>query len=62
MPVRSGMDRRQVLNRIIFFAGVAAVIAALVAFKVKVALAGGKYLVILAVILAVVWLLSRNRK
>ena len=56
------MDRRQVLRRLVFFVAIAAVIAALVAFKIKVALAGGKYLLALAVIVGIVWLVTRSRR
>ena len=50
------------MNRVLFFLAIAAVIAALVTFKIKVAVAGGKYLIALVVIIGVVWLLTRNRK
>lgn len=56
------MDRRQVLNRLFFFVAIAAVIAALVTFKIKVALAGGKFLITLVVIIGIAWLVTRNRK
>jgi hypothetical protein len=60
--VRSGMDRRQVMHRLLFFAAIAAVLAALVTFKIKVAMAGGKYLLALVVIIGLVWFLTRSRK
>jgi hypothetical protein len=56
------MERRQVLHRLVFFAAIAAVLAALLTFKVKVALAGGKYLLVLIAIVGVAWLLTRSRK
>jgi hypothetical protein len=55
------MDRRQVLHRLLFFAAIAAVIAALVIFKLRIALAGGKLLIALVVIIAIVWLATRSR-
>ena len=56
------MDRKQVLHRLLFFVAIAAVIAALVIFKIKVAVAGGKFLIALVVIIGVVWLVTRGRK
>jgi hypothetical protein len=56
------MDRRQVMHRLLFFAAIAAVIVALLTFKIKVAMAGGKYLLVLIAIIGVVWFLTRSRK
>jgi hypothetical protein len=48
-------------GRLLFAGAVLALIAALVLFKVRVAVAGGKYLLLVLVILAGVWLLTRRR-
>lgn len=54
------MDRRTLLQRGTFLFAVAAVLLALFVFKVRIAVAGGKYVIALAVILGVVWLISRG--
>lgn len=41
---------------------VLAVLVALMVFKVRVAVAGGKYVVMLAVIVGLVWMISRALK
>lgn len=53
------MPRRDLLPLLIAIAATAAVVAALLAFKVRVFMAGGRLVAALAVIIAVVWLLSR---
>lgn len=54
------MERRTLLSRGLFILAVGAVLLALVMFKVRVAVAGGKYVLMLAAIVFVVWLVSRS--
>ena len=56
------MQRRELMNRALFFLAIAGVLTALVVFKVRVAVAGGKYLLVLVAIIAVVWFLSRAKR
>jgi hypothetical protein len=55
------MQRRELMSRTLFFLAIAAVLVALVVFKVRVAVAGGKYLFALLAIIIVVWFLSRAK-
>jgi hypothetical protein len=54
------MDCQQVVRRGVFLLATMAVVAVLVVFKVRVAVAGGKYILALLVILFLVWLVSRS--
>ncbi len=54
------MQRRTMLSRGLFILAIGAVLIAMVLFKVRVAVAGGKYVVALAGIVLLVWLVSRS--
>ena len=56
------MDRRRVMQWSLFALAFAAVFVALAVFKVRVAVAGGRYVLVLLAIVALVWLLSRALK
>lgn len=57
----AGMQRRDTLGLALAVVAVAAVLAVLLVFKVRVFMAGGKMVVALAAILAAVWLITRAR-
>ena len=54
------MERRTLLARAVFLLAVAAVVVALTLFKVRVAVAGGKFILALGVILVLTWFISRG--
>lgn len=54
------MQRRSLLAGGTMTLAVIAIFMALLVFKVRVAVAGGKYVVMLAVIVAIVWMISRG--
>lgn len=54
------MQRRAFLTGTTVTLAVMAVVLALVVFKVRVAVAGGKYVVMLALICGVVWIIGRG--
>ncbi len=56
------MDRRTLITRGVGAVAVLAVIVAFLTFKVRVAIAGGKYILFLALIVGVVWMASRALK
>ena len=56
------MQRRTLLTGGTMTLAVIAVLCALMIFKVRVAVAGGKYVLLLAVIVGVVWVISRGLK
>lgn len=53
------MDRQQAMRYGLFVLATMAVVAVLVVFKVRIAVAGGKYILALLAILFLVWLISR---
>lgn len=56
------MQRRTLLTGGTMTLAVIAVLCALMIFKVRVAVAGGKYVLLLVVIVGVVWVISRGLK
>jgi hypothetical protein len=56
------MQRRNLVGLGLGLAALAAVLTALLVFKVRVFVAGGKLMVTLGVIVLVVWLVSRARQ
>ncbi|MCK6490739.1 MAG: hypothetical protein L6R48_21015 [Planctomycetes bacterium] len=56
------MQRRDLVGLGLGLAALAAVLTALLVFKVRVFVAGGKLMVTLGVIVLVVWLISRARQ
>ena len=50
------------MNRALFFLAIAGVLTALLVFKVRIAMAGGKYVLALVAIIALVWFLSRAKR
>ena len=54
------MDRRTLLARAVFPLAALAVVMVLLVFKVRVAVAGGKYVLALLVILLLTWFISRG--
>lgn len=56
------MQRRTLFTGGTLVLAVIAVLVALTVFKVRVAVAGGKYVVMLAVIVGLVWVISRALK
>ncbi len=54
------MTRNEALTRGVFLVATLAVVIGLLVFKVRVAVAGGKYVVFLAVILLLVWFISKT--
>lgn len=56
------MQRRDLVGLGLGLAAMAAVLTAVLVFKVRVFLAGGKLMVTLGVIVLVVWLVSRARR
>jgi hypothetical protein len=53
------MTRNDALARAVFLAAAAAIVVGLLVFKVRVAVAGGKYVVLLAVVVLAVWFISK---
>jgi hypothetical protein len=58
-PFAGMMQRRTFMTGTTFILAVLAVLTALLVFKVRVAVAGGKYLLMLGLIVAVVWMIGR---
>lgn len=56
------MQRRTLFTGGTLVLGVIAVLIALMVFKVRVAVAGGKYVVMLALIVGLVWMITRALK
>ena len=56
------MQRRTLFTGGTLVLGVIAILIALMVFKVRVAVAGGKYVVMLALIVGLVWMISRAFK
>lgn len=56
------MQRRKLITGGTLAVAIIAVLMALMIFKVRVAVAGGKYVVMLAVIVGIVWVICRGLK
>ena len=56
------MHRRRLLRSGIFLLAIGVLIAGLVLFKVRVAVAGGKYALLLVVVIVIVWAISRGMR
>ena len=62
MATLGDMDRRRLLRGWMWVALIAVVLVATVVFKVRVAVAGAKYVLIIVVVIAVVALLLRRQQ